>query len=162
MATKTKADKTQSDTQLLNGLQKNLPSTTFTVQSGPQTTAQVATVLQERIDAAQAVSEAKTAYHAAVVAYEEVEARTEPLVQDIRQSVLTMYSTSPQILSDCGVSPRRERTPLTSEAKVVAAARAKATRTARGTMSAKKKARIKGTVAPTVVIQTNGTSTPGA
>jgi chorismate mutase len=155
---KTKAQKIQSDTQLMNGMQKNFPSTTFTIQSGQQTTAQVATVLTARINAAQAVLTAKAAYHSAVVAYEQEEEQTEPLVQGIRQTILTMYSASPQILSDCGVSARKANTPLTAQQKVVAAAKAKATRAARGTMTAKEKAAIKGTVPATVVINTDGSS----
>jgi hypothetical protein len=153
-----KAQQVQSDTQLMNGMQKNFPSTTFTIQSGQQTTAQVVTVLQARINAALAVLTAKTAYHAAVVACDQEEEQTEPLVQGIRQTILTMYSASPQILSDCGVSPRKERAPLTAQQKVIAAAKAKATRAARGTMTAKEKAAIKGTVPATVVINTDGSS----
>jgi hypothetical protein len=159
MGNKTKLQKVQSDSQLLSGIQKNFPSTTFTVQSGPQTTAQVVTVLQARINAAQAAWTAKTAYHSAVVACDQEVEQTDPLIEGIRQNILTMYSASPQILSDCGVSPRKPRKLLTAQQKVVAAAKAKATRIARGTMSAKQKATIKGTAPATVVINTNGSGT---
>jgi hypothetical protein len=156
MAKKSKSQKVQSDTQLLSGLQKNFPSATFTILSGPQTTAQMVTVLQARINAAQAASTAKTAFHAAVVACDQEEEETESLVEGLRQNILTMYSASPQILSDCGISPRKPRKPLTPQQKVIAAAKAEATRKARGTMSAKQKATIKGTSPATVVIHTDG------
>jgi hypothetical protein len=155
---KTRSQAVLSDTQLLNGIQKHFPSTTFTIQSGPQTTAQVATVLQARVDKAQAVIAAKTAYHAAVVASQQEDADSDVLVQAVRQTILTMYSTSPQILSDCGVTERKPRTPLTAEQRVIAAAKARATRAARGTMSAKKKATIKGTAPATIVVTASGSS----
>jgi len=151
----------QADTQLLNGIQKHFPSTTFTIQSGPVTTAQVVDALNGRITSAQAVVTAKLGYHAVVVADEQEVQKTDPLVQDVRQSILTMYSTSPQVLSDCGVSPRKLPAPLTPEQKVVRAAKARATRAARGTMSAKKKAAIVGSVPETITIST-GASGSGA
>ena len=149
----------QSDNQLLARIQKHYPSTTFSTRSGPVTVAQVADAVGGRSTAAQAVVTAGTAYHAAVVAEEQKVVSTEPLLSDVRQCILAMFPP-PEVLSDCGVSPRKKPAPLTPQQRVVRAAKAKATRLARGTMSAKQKALIKGTVPATLSVATDGSVTP--
>jgi hypothetical protein len=158
-ATKSRADEVQADNQLLAGIQKHYPSTTFSTRSGPVTVAQVADAVGGRSTTAQAVVTAKTAYHVAVVADEQKVILTEPLLADVRQCILAMFPP-PEVLSDCGVSPRKKPAPLTPEQRVVRAAKAKATRLARGTMSAKQKALIQGTVPATVTLATDGSVTP--
>ena len=158
-ATKSRADEVQADNQLLAGIQKHYPSTTFSTRSGPVTVAQGADAVGGRSTTAQAVVTAKTAYHVAVVADEQKVILTEPLLSDVRQCILAMFPL-PEVLSDRGVSPRKKPAPLTPQQRVVRAAKAKATRLARGTMSAKKKALIKGTVPATLSVATDGS--PGA
>jgi hypothetical protein len=159
--TRSRAADVQADNQFLAGIQKHYPSTTFTTRAGPVTVAQLADAVTGRCTAAQAVVTAKTAYHAAVAAEEQKVVQTQPLLSDVRQCFLAMFPP-PEVLSDCRVSPRKQRTPLTPEQRIVRAAKAKATRAARGTMSAKKKARIKGTVPATLMVATttNGISAP--
>src|ERR1700722_8371965 len=156
MAVHTKSQQLISATQLLAGIQKYLPNTPFTIQAQPATTAQVVTVIQARISKMQAVVTAKAALHSAVLAADQEVTSTDTFVQDVRTTVLGMYSNSPSILGDFGVSARKEPTPLTTEQKLVAAAKRTATREARGTMSAKKKATIKGTVTGSIVVPVDG------
>ena len=99
----------------------------------PVTAARVADAVGGRSTAAQAVVTAKTAYHAAVVAEEQKGIVTGALLYDVRQCILAMFPT-PEILSDCGVSPTKHPAPLTPEQRVVRAAKAKATRLDRGTI----------------------------
>jgi hypothetical protein len=168
MAKQSKSEKIISDTQLLAGIQKYLPNTTLTIQAAPESTAQVATVLQARITKIQAVLTARAALHSAVLAATQEVSSTEPFVQDVRLAVLAMYSTSPSILGDFGVSARKQRTPLTTEQRLIAVAKGKATRVARGTMGAKKKAAIVGTVTGAIMVPVDGSassvvsSTPSA
>ena len=156
---RSRAQVIQSDTRLLSGIEKHFPSTTFNVQGSPQTAAQMEGVIQGRIGAAEAVLTAKAGYHAAVTVSDQLNAQTDAYLHDVRQSI-RMSSTSPEVLSDCGVAPRKPPRPLTSEQRVVRAAKAKATRIARGTMSAKKKATITGTVPATLTVATNGSPAP--
>jgi hypothetical protein len=158
-AVRSRAEQISSEQQLLAGIQKYLPSTTLTIQAQPETTAQVVSVIQARVDKAQAVNTARTALHTAILASQQQDESTEAFVQGVRNTVLAMYSTSPQILGDFGLSPRKPRTPLTPEQKLVAAAKAKATRAARGTVGAKKKAAIKGTVSGSIVVPVDGSET---
>ena len=67
------------------------------------------------------------------------------LLDNLRQALRAMYKGAPTTLSDFGLTARG-RTPLTTEQKLVAAAKAKATRIARGTMGPKKRAAIHGDV----------------
>jgi hypothetical protein len=155
----TKQEQLVSDTSLVAGIQKHMPTGTFTVLSLPETATQVGAVIQERIDKAQAVITARTALHEAVLASDSVYAQTEPFVQSVRQSVRAMYGTSPTILADFGENPRKVATPLTPAQKVIAAAKRAATRKARGTIGKKAKAEIVGALSGPVVVTENGKAT---
>ena len=155
-STPSKSQQIISDQQLLAGLQKHLPNTTFIIQAVPETTAQVESVIQARVDKAQAVITARTALHAAVFASLQEDVASDAFVQDVRLTVRSMYSTSPLILGDFGLTEKKPRTPLTPAQKIIAAAKAKATRAARGTMSAKKKATIVGTVTGSIMVPVDG------
>ena len=61
-----------------------------------------------------------------------------------------VYVTVP-ILADFGLAPRKEPAPKTTEEKAAAAAKAKATRQARGTTSKKQKLTVKGNVTGIIV-----------
>ncbi len=64
-------------------------------------------------------------------------------------------------LADFGLEPSKARTPMTAEAKAVAAAKREATREARGEVGAKKKKALKGNVTATLVV-TPAASAPTA
>jgi hypothetical protein len=69
-----------------------------------------------------------------------------PVEKACRGFVLAAYGSSPQELADFGVPPRKQPAPRTSAQNAAAAAKAKATRIARGTKSRKQKLAIKGDV----------------
>ena len=148
-----------SDQQLLAGLQKHLPNTTFIIQAVPETTAQVESVIQARVDKALAVIAARTALHAAILASQQEDEASNAFVLDVRLTIRSMYSTSPLILGDFGLTEKKARTPRTPAQKIISAAKARATREARGTMSAKKKATIVGTVTGTIAVPVDGSAT---
>jgi len=156
---KSKSQQLISDTQLLAGLQKHLPNTTFILQAVRETTAQVESVIQARVDKALAVITARTALHAAVLTSLQEDEASNAFVQDVRLAVRSMYSTSPSILGDFGVTGPKPRTSLTVAQKLIAAAKRMATREARGTTSAKKKAAIVGTVTGSIMVPVDGSAT---
>jgi hypothetical protein len=158
----TKAKQLTSDTSLLAGIQKRLPTGTLTILTQAQTGAQVAAVLQTRISKAQAVIAARSALHEAVLDSDEEYAQTDAYVQSVRQSVQAMYGNSPTILADFGEVPKKAPTPLTATAKVVAAAKRAATRKARGTTSKRAKQAIVGALSGPVVVSEDGTVTDGS
>jgi hypothetical protein len=158
MTSPRKSAKISAEMALIAGIQKHLSSTSFMVLSQPETTAQVVALIQSRVDADQGTLAAKTGYHQAVVTAEALNVQTDPFVRDVRQTILGMFSNSPQILGDFALAPRKTPTPLTSEQKVIASAKRKATRAARHTAGKRQKAAIQGTLGGPVVVQPDGTS----
>jgi hypothetical protein len=149
------------DTALLAGIQKELPTASFTVLSQAQTEAQVVAVLQSRIDIAQAVLTARTAFHAAVVASEEEYAATNAYVRSLRASIVAMYANSPTVSASFQLTARKPPTPLTPAEKVVAAAKRKATRVARHTMGKVQKSEVSGSLTEPIVVQLDGSTGEG-
>src|ERR1700733_15380127 len=134
MRNRSKTQQLSDDTALIAGILKHLPSTTFTVQSASQTTAQVVTVIQGRVDKAQAVVDARHALHTAILANDAEQAATTPYVSNVRQGVVAMFANSPSILTDFNLVARKPPAPLTAAQKVIAAQKRAATRAARHTM----------------------------
>jgi hypothetical protein len=155
----TKEKQLATDTSLLAGIQKYMPTGTLTVLSQPETAAQVMAVIQVRLDKAQAVITARSTLHQAILDSDAEYAQTEPYVQSVRQSVQAMYVGSPATLSGFGILPKKARVPLTAAKKVLAAAKREATRKARGTMGKKAKASIVGALNGPVMVAADGTVT---
>jgi hypothetical protein len=68
--------------------------------------------------------------------------------EEIQASVKAAMGKRNPDLANMGITPDQPRAPLTAEQKVLAAAKARATRAARHTMGAKQKAAIKGQLSP--------------
>jgi hypothetical protein len=66
--------------------------------------------------------------------------------------IRVMFGNDTASLADFGLQPRKQPVPKTVEQKTVAAAKAKATRTARGTKGPKAKQAVKGNVAVQVAV----------
>lgn len=133
--------------QLAAGTQKHLSTLTqVIIGSGTFTPAQVETQLQayatlrNDVDAAKATVKAKLtdeaaqapalrAFYIAYIAY-----------------IRAAFGNSPDILADFGLQPKKARAPLTVAQKAAAAAKAKATREARGTKGPKAKLAVTGNV----------------
>jgi hypothetical protein len=158
MRSRTKSQKNNADIAMIAGIQKYLPAATFLVDGQSQPSTQVVTVLQGRVNAANAVLTAEATWHGAVDTSDALYASTDAYVAAVRTTVLAMYASQPAILTAFAVKPRKQPAPRTAEEKVVSAAKAKATRTARGTMSAKKKATIVGTVTGAVMVPVDGSA----
>jgi hypothetical protein len=106
-------------------------------------TAQAATKV--KVDAERAQAPSLLAIIAAFVAY-----------------VRLTFGNSPDALADFGIAPPKTRTPLTAEAKAVAAAKRAATRTARGTTSKKAKKSVKGAITAKLVVTPVTSPAPSA
>ena len=69
-----------------------------------------------------------------------------PVIQAYTHTLQETYGTDTETLADYGIEPRKSPTPLTTEQKSAAVAKAEATRKARGTTGKKAKLAIKGNV----------------
>lgn len=144
-----------ADQSLLDGLTKNASTlTSFTIASQVVPTATITQALQARLKALSASQTARAAWQTAVKAETDERASTKALIAGVRQALQVMYSGAADTLAQYGLKPRKPRTPLTSEQKVAAAAKAKATRDARGTTGSVQKKAVKGNVTGVTITPT--------
>jgi len=179
ITTTTKAT-TQADTLaqlqgLILGLQKQLPSAEFTLVSTVYTTPALVTALQGSITVLTALNAAHAALKVALAAWDAEDAKMGPVVLALRRTLQSMYADAPDTLLVFGLEPRKVPAPRTTAQKAATAAKAKATRIARGTTSKKQKLTVSGnvtgvtitpitapTAAPTVEPVTAQPATPAA
>jgi hypothetical protein len=86
-----------------------------------------------------------------LTAEQAAQAQIGPILRAYERLVLAAFASASQTLADFGLTPPTARTPLTAQQLAAQAAKAKATRIARGTTSRKKKLAIKGDVTGVVV-----------
>ncbi len=131
---------------LVTGLQKELPNGSFTLMSTGFTTATLLPILQGLIAALTAVNTAQKSAEAALVDLAAEEAKSAPIIRALTRTLTTMFANSPDTLALFALEPPKARAPLSAAQRAAAVAKAKATRDARGTTGAKKKALITGNV----------------
>ena len=142
----TQADALANVLALIAGTQKYFPSTSFTLGGKSYTTAQLIQLLQGLASAMSAVIAAHASVKDALKALGGVEANVAPVMRDYVKIVHSAYDSTAQALADFGLKPPKARAPRTSEQNAAAAAKAKATRIARGTKGKKQLAGVKGGV----------------
>jgi hypothetical protein len=143
IAKPTRSDRNRT---MIAGMQKHLSGTpTITLDGKPFTLAAAIKPLQDEIDAAGQTLVAEGTYHDAVAAEQATVTVGEPVYRALKAFVLNLYKGQADVLGDFGVTVVARQVP-TAATKAAAAAKAKATRTARGTGGKRQKAAIKGTV----------------
>jgi hypothetical protein len=131
---------------LIAGTQKHFPSGSFTLANVQYTTASLVQLLQSLVDAMTSLNAAQTNAKDELVATQGLEAKLDPVITAYKRFVLAAFASSTQTLADFGIEPPKARAPQTIEQLAAAAAKAKATRAARGTTSKKQKLTVKGNV----------------
>jgi hypothetical protein len=121
----------------------NLPTVTFQQQNLTQ--AEFDDLCGEVIAPFQAVNDTFAAWQAALKARDAAIAGAQRFVAGVYGILPQMFGADSAELAKYGAPEKKQRAPLTSEQKVNAANKAKATRLARGTMSKKAKSKIHGT-----------------
>jgi hypothetical protein len=139
---------------LIAGVQKHFGTTPVLVDGTTYAPADIVTKLQGRANADDAVVATKAVWEAAVKEDEDPEVTA--FITKLAQTVRFMYAGSPAIMADFGVAPPKPRV-VSTQTKVLAAAKAKATRAARHTMGSKQKKTVKGSVT-TVTVGPSGSS----
>ncbi len=148
---------------LLAGLPKYWPSNqTFFLEGQQLTVPQVVSLINVILAAMAASTQARGAWTEALAQEKEAIARNGPLVRGVRAAIAEAFVNSPGTLVALDVQPRKAPRPLTAEARLVAKAKAKATREARGTTSKKQKAKITGNVTGVTVTPITTGATPTA
>jgi hypothetical protein len=170
----TKIDKNKLSRQnrlrkVLAGMGKHLQNTTaLTIAQVVHPVADLVARIHEDIAASDTTDQSKAVWQTDVQAERTKHKEVNPLLRGIKQYVLLTWGDSKEAsstLEDFGYAPRKPRT-VTPEAKVKAAAKAKATRAARHTVGPKKRLQIKGTVtepvAPAAAAPATSPATPAS
>ncbi len=146
---RSKADRAARVTQLIAGLKKRFPngSDKLTIRGGSSVTVDAAAAeLEKFVDNRTAVTQAQAAAKAKVAAERADLPALDAFISAFEAFVKFTFGSDPTALADFGIAPPRAKKPRTSEQNAAAAAKAKATRAARGTKSPKAKSAIKGDV----------------
>jgi len=131
---------------LIAGLQKQFPNGNFTLGNTAFTTATLVAALESLINAIDAVTTAQASAKVAVAALRATSAQVGPTVLALKRNLLATFGTASDTLALFGLEPRKAPAPRTGAENAAAAAKAKATREARGTTSKKKKLAVSGNV----------------
>jgi hypothetical protein len=131
---------------LIAGTTKHFPDGSFTFGGATYTTASLIQVLQGLVKTMTARDAAQAGAKDAVAAEKAEQLRVGPTLLALKRYVLLAYANTSQTLADFGLTPPKARAPLSTEQRAVVAAKAKATRAARGTTSKKHKLAVKGNV----------------
>ena len=145
---------------LMAGTKLHLPNGNFTFGNTAYTTASLLQVLQGLVDVMTALDAAQLGARDALAAKLAMDAKVDPVIRAYKRFLKAMFTGATQTLADFGIAPPKARTPLTTEQKAAAKAKAEATRKARGTTSKKRKLAVKGDV--TGVLVTPITAAPAS
>jgi hypothetical protein len=133
------------------GLQQHFPGGSLVLGNTTYTTAELVQLCQSLIDAITTLDLAQAKVSDAVTALAGTNARVGPVLQACERMVRTMFGSAAGPLGDFSLLPPKPRTPLTTVQLAAAAAKARATRKARGTKSLKQRLAIQGSVTGIVV-----------
>ena len=139
----------------LQHLQANLPvvcpSLVVTVDGQRLAVPDMLPMISQLIAAEQVVPQAKAEWLDAIHDLAKLQASKGQVLRQVCAVIELMYKTDFVSLGLLGITPRKERHPLTVEQKLAAAEKLRATRKARGTTSKKQRSKIKGSVTGVVI-----------
>jgi hypothetical protein len=141
-----KASALEAVRALMAGTEKHTPNGSLTFGNATYTAASLVQMFENLADAMTAHDVAQAKAKDVLLALRDVVAKVAPVVRGYRRFLVATYGDATETLSDYGLKPPKARVLHTSEQKASAAAKRKATRKARGTMSMKQKASIHGVV----------------
>jgi hypothetical protein len=161
---KSKNKKAIAVSQLIAGLKKHFPNEAQSATLGGVSTTigAVTNELQAYVTSRANVVMAQAAATAKVATENTQLPAVNALVHEVTAFVLVNFGKQADVLADFGVKAPRAKTPMTAQAKAVAAAKRNATREARGTKGTKAKKAVHGDITAELVVTPAGTATPTA
>ncbi len=142
---KTKAGALALVQALIAGTLKHFPNGSFMLGNTTYTTAALVQLLQGLAAAMTATNVAQAGAKDTLAAEQGTETTVGPVMQAYERFLRAAF-TNAQALADFGLTPPKARTPMTAAQLAARAAKAVATREARGTTSKKQKLTVKGNV----------------
>ena len=155
MATTSKSSLGDDLRSLQAGINANLHAESLIVGGATLTGPQAAAQIDTFIAAQTATVNAKAAYHTAVTQEKTSDTAARLFRSQFQAYLVSRYGKTNPILQQFGFTPTKAKK-TTAAVKAVAVLKLKATRKARGTMSKKQKAKIKGTVDPSIAASLTG------
>jgi hypothetical protein len=120
--------------RLVAGTKKHAADGSLILGSTTYTTRALVEVLESLGDALDSVDGAKARWQDALEHANDLRATVGPVIRGYQAWVAVTHGGTPSTLADYGVTPPKERTPLTAEQLAIAVAKRNATRAARHTM----------------------------
>jgi hypothetical protein len=150
--------------QLIAGVNKHYPdaSAKLPVGGATFTVSSLTQLLQDFVDAREAVEASRAAMRAKVEAERTQAPSRRAVIRALEKVVRGSFGNAADILADFGFLPAKVRTPQKTEEKAVAVAKRDATRKARKTMGKVQKKSVKGAVKATLVVTPLDGPTPAA
>ena len=164
MTTKGKTAQAAQVTNMIAGAKKRFTngSQQLPVGSAMMTVDQVTAKMQTFVDNRDAVETTQAAATVKVAAEQEQAPALLVIIAAFVAFVRFTFGNAADALGDFDIPPLKVRTPMTAEAKAIAAAKATATRQARGTTSKKAKKSVKGNVTAQLVVTPATPASPQA
>jgi hypothetical protein len=131
---------------LIAGTQKHFPKGNIAFGNATYTAATLCKLLQGLADAINALNAAQADAKDAKVQETTVAAQVLPVIRAYKRYLHATFTGSAPTLADFALTPPKARAPRTGKQLAATAAKAEATRQARGTVGSKKKLSIKGNV----------------
>jgi hypothetical protein len=146
--------------QAINGAEKYLPDRTLDLNGKPVSSEAVVGILQQHIDAIQATIDTHTAWLQAAAKLRAMTKTTSaPTLAALRHYVAAKFGENSDEYREFGFQPPKPRI-ASPEAKVIGAAKLRATRKARKTMGRRQRLAITGTVPSAIALPVG--NAPGA
>ena len=156
---------------LVENLTTRAPKTTFVVAGESYPASKVVALAKSVLAARGAISTSKGDWLRARQQAVPVENGAAPILAVVRATLVSMLSNDPGAMAQLAVAPRKKASTPTPEERMVAAAKVRAPREARGTKSKKALSKVKGNVtgitvttvtAPVASPVTSASATPSA
>ena len=148
---RTKTTLQQRVSSLISGTQKHYTTGTLTVGGVSYDPATLIQILQGLGNALTVSDAAKAEWNGAVKSLQDESAKVVPVIRAYQSYLVSSLGNAPSTLADFGLAPRKVPASATVEQKTAAAAKRKATRTARNTMGSQQRKKVKGNVTSVVV-----------
>jgi hypothetical protein len=145
--------------QMLQGIETVVPDgSSLSTDSGLQTKTAIVAELTQVISVYKAVEAQQLAIVAARKQLKNASAADHRLYTQLKDALIAFFGRGNPLLVQFGINAKGSKRPLTSEQKVLSAARARATRAARHTMGARQKAAVKSDGKLTLSVQSDNAS----
>lgn len=146
MATPTRDDVIAELQGLQAGIQKNLATFTFIVAGKTYSGNDALAFVNKALASASSVVEAHAQLKDAIDADKLFKAQNGPTLKALRDMIRLMYQDNTTTLAEFAIPPKKARVPLSNDALLARAAKARATRVKRKTLGKRQRLAIKGDV----------------